>query len=130
MLARSLAERHGRIRRGFGELRVIDANVGKLNELKIGDPVDVSVTLDGPFLAAIADKARALGCHVVVNCTVQRADGSPGTRVLGVGCHDRDVAVRRHRASENVEPFRIDAVVVGHQDVHAVEAIGLTAIGR
>jgi len=37
---------------------------------------DVSVTLDGPFLAAIADKARELGIHVVVNCTVQREDGT------------------------------------------------------
>ncbi|CAA0080126.1 (R)-stereoselective amidase [Halioglobus japonicus] len=37
---------------------------------------DVSVALDGPFLAAIASKAQALACHVVVNCTVQRPDGS------------------------------------------------------
>jgi predicted amidohydrolase len=37
---------------------------------------DVSVRLDGPFLAAIADKARELAVHVVVNCTVQREDGS------------------------------------------------------
>lgn len=37
---------------------------------------DVSVRLDGPFLAAIADKAREHGFHVVVNCTVQREDGS------------------------------------------------------
>ncbi len=37
---------------------------------------DVSVRLDGPFLAAIADKARELGIHVVVNCTVQRDDGT------------------------------------------------------
>ncbi len=36
----------------------------------------VSVTLDGPFLTAIADKARELGIHVVVNCTVQRPDGT------------------------------------------------------
>ncbi|MBP6724159.1 MAG: hydrolase [Halioglobus sp.] len=37
---------------------------------------DVSVRLDGPFLAAIAGRARELGIHVVVNCTVQRGDGS------------------------------------------------------
>ena len=37
---------------------------------------DVSVRLDGPFLAAIADKAAQLGIHVVVNCTVQRDDGT------------------------------------------------------
>ena len=37
---------------------------------------DVSVRLDGPFLQAIAAKARDLGIYVVVNCTVQRADGS------------------------------------------------------
>ncbi len=35
----------------------------------------VSVALDGPFLQAIADKARELGIHVVVNCTVQREGG-------------------------------------------------------
>ncbi len=37
---------------------------------------DVSVPLDGPFLDAIANKARELEIHVVVNCTVQREDGS------------------------------------------------------
>ena len=36
---------------------------------------DVSVALDGPFLAAIAARAASLGIHVVVNCTVQRDDG-------------------------------------------------------
>ncbi|MCB1710691.1 MAG: carbon-nitrogen hydrolase family protein, partial [Halioglobus sp.] len=38
--------------------------------------IDVSVELDGPFLAAIAARARELGIHVVVNCTVRRPDGS------------------------------------------------------
>jgi predicted amidohydrolase len=37
---------------------------------------DVSTTLDGPFLKAIAAKAAQLACYVVVNCTVQRPDGS------------------------------------------------------
>jgi nitrilase len=37
---------------------------------------DVSVRLDGPFLQAIVAQARELGIYVVVNCTVQRADGS------------------------------------------------------
>ena len=37
---------------------------------------EVSVQLDGPFLEAIAAKARELGIYVVANCTVQRADGS------------------------------------------------------
>jgi nitrilase len=37
---------------------------------------DVSVTLDGAFLAAIAAWARDKGIYVVANCTVQRADGS------------------------------------------------------
>ncbi|GAB3096502.1 hydrolase [Aestuariicella hydrocarbonica] len=40
---------------------------------------DVSVALDGPFLQAIANKARELGIYVVVNCTVQR----PGQRATG-----------------------------------------------
>jgi predicted amidohydrolase len=37
---------------------------------------DTAVRLDGPFLAAIAERARELEIHVVVNCTVQRDDGS------------------------------------------------------
>ena len=37
---------------------------------------DVSVTLGGPFLGAIAAKAKELGIHVVVNCTVQREGGT------------------------------------------------------
>ncbi len=40
---------------------------------------EVSVDLDGPFLQAIANKARELGIYVVVNCTVQR----PGQRATG-----------------------------------------------
>ncbi len=36
---------------------------------------DVSVALDSPFLKGIADKARELEVHVVVNCTVQRDNG-------------------------------------------------------
>jgi predicted amidohydrolase len=43
----------------------------------------VSVTLDGPFLTAIADKARAIGAHVVVNVTLNRdAATTTGTSVL------------------------------------------------
>ncbi|MEH6568287.1 MAG: carbon-nitrogen hydrolase family protein [Halioglobus sp.] len=37
---------------------------------------DVSVTLDGGFLGAIARWAGDRGIHVVANCTVQRANGS------------------------------------------------------
>ncbi|MFV8784222.1 nitrilase-related carbon-nitrogen hydrolase [Microbulbifer sp. SA54] len=36
----------------------------------------VSVTLDGPFLQAVAEKARSLQIHVVINCTVLREDGT------------------------------------------------------
>ncbi|MFT6287589.1 MAG: putative amidohydrolase [Alcanivorax sp.] len=37
---------------------------------------NVSVSLDGPFLGAIAAWASEKRIHVVVNCTVQRPDGS------------------------------------------------------
>ena len=37
---------------------------------------EVSVTLDGPFLQAVAEKARSLGIYVVINCTVVRDDGT------------------------------------------------------
>lgn len=36
---------------------------------------EVSVTIDGPFLQAVADKAREKGFYVVVNCTVARENG-------------------------------------------------------
>ena len=44
---------------------------------------EVSVDLDGEFLGAIADEARALKAHVVINCTVRR-DGNKvtGTSVM------------------------------------------------
>ncbi len=43
----------------------------------------VSVTLAGPFLTAIAAKAKEHGMHVVVNCTVQRDDATAtGTSLL------------------------------------------------
>ena len=35
---------------------------------------DVSVEVDGPFLSAIADCAREISAHVVINCTVRRDD--------------------------------------------------------
>lgn len=37
---------------------------------------EVSVTLDGTFLQSVAEKARSLALHVVVNCTVRRDDGT------------------------------------------------------
>lgn len=37
---------------------------------------DVSVTLEGDFLKAITSKAVELGFYVVVNCTIQREDGT------------------------------------------------------
>jgi len=53
----------------------------------------VSLDLDGPFLAAIAKRARQIGAYVVVNCTLRRggdaASGSslmfsPAGKLLGV----------------------------------------------
>ena len=45
--------------------------------------LDVSVALDGPFLQAIAAKAKALSCYVVINCTVARdAEIATGTSLL------------------------------------------------
>ena len=40
---------------------------------------EVSVDIDGEFLAKIADAVREVGCHVVINCTVRR----DGSRVTG-----------------------------------------------
>lgn len=37
---------------------------------------EVAVSLDGPFLRAIADKAAALNAYVAVNCTVRRENGT------------------------------------------------------
>lgn len=43
----------------------------------------VSVALDGEFLATIAAKSAEHNCHIVINCTVQRADGTTtGTSLL------------------------------------------------
>ena len=36
----------------------------------------VSVSLDSDFLAAIAAKAKEHNCYIVINCTVQREDGT------------------------------------------------------
>lgn len=43
----------------------------------------VSLALDGPFLAAIAERAAAHGCYIVINCTLQREGGqTSGTSLL------------------------------------------------
>ena len=43
----------------------------------------VAVPLDGPFTAAIADKAREHGCYIVINCTVRRRNnGVTSTNIL------------------------------------------------
>lgn len=36
----------------------------------------ISVSLDSDFLAAIANKAKEHNCYIVINCTVQRDDGT------------------------------------------------------
>lgn len=44
---------------------------------------NVSVPVDGEFLQAIAAKAKQHSCYIVINCTVQRPDGSAtGTSLL------------------------------------------------
>ena len=44
---------------------------------------DVSVPLGGPFLTAIADKAKEHGCYIVINVTVQRENNvATGTSLL------------------------------------------------
>ena len=43
----------------------------------------VSLAIDGPFLQAVAAKARALRAHVVINCTLRRDGGQcTGTSLL------------------------------------------------
>ena len=43
----------------------------------------VSLAIDGPFLQAVAAKARALRAHVVINCTLRRGGGQcTGTSLL------------------------------------------------
>ncbi|MCB9880222.1 MAG: alpha-glucan family phosphorylase [Planctomycetes bacterium] len=49
--ARSLAERHQRVRRAFGSLRVVEARVGDLRDLVQGDQIEVSVRVDLAELA-------------------------------------------------------------------------------
>lgn len=60
----------------------------------------VSVDLDGAFVLAIADAARAISAHVVVNCTVRREGGvctgtsllfSPEGKLLGT--NDKQVLI-------------------------------------
>jgi len=74
----------------------------------------VSLDLDGPFLAAIAGRARQIGAYVVVNCTLRRGGGaasgsslmfSPAGELLGVSDkqvlmgHENDFLRRAEAAS-------------------------------
>lgn len=44
---------------------------------------DVSVAIDGEFLTAVAAKAKQHNCLIVINCTVQRSDGTTtGTSLM------------------------------------------------
>lgn len=76
----------------------------------------VSLELDGPFLAAIAQRARQIGAYVVVNCTLRRgsdaASGSslmfsPSGELLGVS--DKQVLMGHEndflRRAETVSPL-------------------------
>lgn len=45
-LARSLAEKHARVRRGFGELQILDSTVSDHTDLKVGDRMEVAVRVD------------------------------------------------------------------------------------
>jgi starch phosphorylase len=44
--ARSAAEQHARIRRGFRELRVLEAHIGDMRDLAVGDLVEVQLRVD------------------------------------------------------------------------------------
>ncbi len=79
---------------------------------------EVSVELDGPFLSAIADRARRISAYVVINCTVrqdnERATGtsvliSPDGETLGVNHkqvligHENDFLDRATEAGPVIE---------------------------
>ena len=89
---------------------------------------DVSVQLDGPFLSAIADKAQELGTHVVVNCTVQRADGgATGSSLLysPAGALIADNTKQIYIGHEN--DFLAPAVTEGPVAATALGRLGLYA---
>ncbi len=82
---------------------------------------NVSVTLDGEFLTAVSAKAREHSCYIVVNVTLQRADGAatgtslaydPNGRLVGssdkqvlIG-HENDFLARAQSAAPLIEtPF-------------------------
>ena len=78
----------------------------------------VSVSLDGPFLQSIAEKARDMGAYVVINVTLQRGDAQcTGTSLL----YGRDGTLL---ASSDKQ------VPIGHENDflrRAVEAAPITA---
>jgi predicted amidohydrolase len=84
---------------------------------------DTAVRLDGPFLAAIAERARELGIHVVVNCTVQREDGSAtGSSLL-------------YSPGGELLADNTKQIYIGHENDFLVSAMGegpvvATALGR
>ena len=45
-LAKDLAERHQRVRKGFGGVRVLEASVGDTAALQVGDPIDFTLRLE------------------------------------------------------------------------------------
>lgn len=85
----------------------------------------VSLSLDGPFLAAIAKRARQIGAYVVVNCTLRRgSDAASGSSLMFspqgelLGVSDKQVLMGHEndflRRAEAVSPLlQVDGARVG-----------------
>jgi len=80
-------------------------------------------TLDGPFVTALADRARAHGIHLMVNCTLAREDGrTTGSNIL-VGPDGAILAVTDKQVLMGSERDHLDPAVTASPVVD-------TAFGR
>lgn len=80
-------------------------------------------TLDGPFVTALADRARTHGIHLMVNCTLAREDGrTTGSNIL-VGPDGAILAVTDKQVLMGSERDHLDPAV-------AASPVVETAFGR
>jgi predicted amidohydrolase len=80
-------------------------------------------TLDGPFVTALADRARAHGIHLMANCTLAREDGrTTGSNIL-IGPDGAILAVTDKQVLMGSERDHLDPAV-------AASPVVETAFGR
>jgi starch phosphorylase len=122
-LARALSQRHGRVRRGFGDVRILSARVADLSAILVGDVVDVRVEVElGPLAPEDVSVELVLGhtngrldLHNRVVVPLEATGEAP--RAGAPSVHAFEGSHRMERSGSFAYGIRVVARPAGEQDL-------------